>query len=98
MSTSNQPVNQQSTSEYITAVREGAIAANIFLGESDSGTKYHYFLLSRSWKSTKSGSEGYSDRFFANNAEAIAGVVKAAAAKCDELSGNAEAMLPELTQ
>ncbi len=66
-------------------VREGAIGANIFCSQSPDGYQYHYFLMSRSWKSTAQGREGYSDRYFPRNAEGIGRVARLAAKKCEEL-------------
>ena len=81
---------KENRSDYVTTVREGAIAANIFLGQTQDGLGYHYFLLSRSWKSTKTNKEGYSDRFFGRNAQAIGKVSELAAQKCDELDSGLE--------
>lgn len=71
-------------------VREGSIAANVFLGTSKEGRQQHIFKLSRSYK-PKSASENdefnYSDLFFANNSDALARVVVAAATRCQELDG-----------
>jgi len=71
----------------VATVREGAIGANIFCSQSSDGYQYHYFLMSRSWKSTAQGKEGYSDRYFPRNAEAIGRVAVLAARKCEELDG-----------
>ena len=73
---------------YITTIRDGAIAANIFRGLTPDGHAYLYFSLSRSWKSPNGNREGYSDRFYARNAEAIQSVV----AKASEwIEGNPHA-------
>lgn len=77
--------SKEKRSDYVATVREGAIAANIFLGQTQDGLGYHYFLLSRSWKSTRTNKEGYSDRFFGRNSEAIGKVAELAAVKCNEL-------------
>ncbi len=69
----------------VATVRDGAIGANIFCSQSSDGYQYHYFLLSRSWKSTAQGREGYSDRYFPRNAEAIGRVAALAATKCEQL-------------
>lgn len=59
--------------------REGAIAASIWPRQTATGFAYFDFSLSRSWKSTASGKEGYSSNFFPKNAEAVAHVVQQAA-------------------
>jgi len=69
----------------VATVREGAIGANIFCSQSSDGYQYHYFLMSRSWKSTAQGKEGYSDRYFPRNAEDLGRVALLAAKKCKEL-------------
>ena len=87
--------SKEKRSDYIATVREGAIAANIFLGQTQDGLNYHYFLLSRSWKSTKTNKEGYSDRFFGRNAQTIGKVAELAAAKCEELDQDLSAPTQE---
>ena len=85
----------QKDSNYVETVRDGAIAANIFVGQSNDGFSYHYFRLSRAWKSTKQNSEGYSDRFFSRNAQAIAEVASRAATRCEQLDAELEASRPK---
>ena len=53
-----------------------AIAANIFVGTGHDGHTYLYFKLSRSWKTEKR--EGYSDKFYDRNAEALVEVIERA--------------------
>jgi hypothetical protein len=67
-------------SNYVTTIREGAIAANIFRGHTPDGHGYLYFSLSRSWKSAAGGREGYSDRLYERNEEALTRVVAKACA------------------
>ena len=80
---------KQKRSDYVKTVRNGGpIAANIFLGKTQDGFEYHYFQLSRAWKSAKQQNTNefsYSDRFFGRNAEAIATVAKAAGEECEKL-------------
>ena len=45
-------------------VRRGAIAANIWLRQTQTGFHYYDYSLSRSWKSQSSEKEGYSNNFF----------------------------------
>jgi len=73
---------------YIKTIREGAIAANIFRGQTPDGHTYLYFSLSRSWKSANGNREGYSDRFYDRNEEAILRVVAQA---CDWIRDNPSA-------
>jgi hypothetical protein len=58
--------------------RNGAIAASIWRRQTGTGFAYFDFSLSRSWKSTTSGKEGYSSNFFPQNEEALANVVRQA--------------------
>lgn len=67
-------------SNYVTTIREGAIAANVFRGHTPDGHGYLYFSLSRSWKSAAGGREGYSDRLYERNEEALQSVVAKACA------------------
>ena len=74
----------QKRSEYLATIRDGAIAANVFRGQSQDGREYHYFSLSRSWKNAQ-GEQGYSSKFFGKNTEALAKVIAEAATKCESL-------------
>lgn len=76
---------EQKESNYVETIRDGAVAANIFRGQSNDGFRYHYFRLSRSWKSTKQNTEGYSDRFFSRNTSGIEAVARQAAERCEQL-------------
>lgn len=67
-------------SNYVTTIREGAIAANVFRGHTPDGHAYLYFSVSRSWKLAAGGREGYSDRFYDRNEEALQSVVAKACA------------------
>ncbi|WP_425395420.1 hypothetical protein [Aeoliella sp.] len=67
------------SNNYVTTIREGAIAANIFRGVTPDGHAYLYFSLSRSWKSANGNREGYSDRFYERNCESLQNVVTQAA-------------------
>ena len=82
--TTQAPGSQQKRSEYLSTIREGASAANIFCGQAQDGREYHYFSLSRSWKNAQ-GEQGYSSKFFGKNSEALAKVIADAATKCVEL-------------
>ena len=68
------------SSTYVETVREGAVGAGIFRGQSN-----HFFVLSRAWKSSKTDASGYSSGFFPGNAEAIGNVVKLAVERCRRL-------------
>lgn len=80
--------DSKKTNAYIKTIREGAIAANIFRGQTPDGHAYLYFSLSRSWKSANGNREGYSDRFYDRNEEAILRVVAKA---CDWIRENPNA-------
>lgn len=79
MAKSNKKQSPKSTG-YITTIREGAIAANVFRGTTPDGHAYLYFSLSRSWKSASGSREGYSDRFYERNEAAMQRVVAKACA------------------
>ena len=66
-------------SNYVTTVRDGAIAANIFRGNTPDGFTYLYFELSRSWKAQSTNRQGYSKKFYDRNAEALQRVIAMAA-------------------
>ncbi len=51
----------------VKTIRHGAVAANIWRRQSPTGFEYFDFSLSRSWKTQKTGREGYSPNFFATN-------------------------------
>ena len=55
---------------YVKTYRHGAIAANVFCRTAPGGLEYLDFSLSRSWK-TSTDKEGYSQRFFAKNRDAM---------------------------
>ena len=59
----SKPKKTQASSNYVTTIREGAIAANIFRGNTPDGHTYLYFELSRSWKAQSGNREGYSKKF-----------------------------------
>ncbi len=67
----SKPKKNQASSNYITTLRDGAIAANIFRGNTPDGFTYLYFELSRSWKAQSTNREGYSKKFYDRNAEAL---------------------------
>ena len=78
---------KEKTQDYVESIREGAIAANIFVATAQDGLTYHYFKISRAFKGPKSKSWQYSDRMFPRNAKAIAKVSLEAAKRCEELDG-----------
>jgi len=59
-----------SNNSYVRTFRHGAIAANVFCRTAPGGLEYLDFSLSRSWK-TNTDKEGYSQRFFAKNRDAM---------------------------
>jgi hypothetical protein len=67
--------NTKKSNSYVTTIREGAVAANVFRGQTPDGHAYLYFSLSRSWKSAAGNREGYSDRFYDRNEEALQRVI-----------------------
>ena len=75
----SKPKQNPASSNYIETIREGAIAANIFRGNTPDGFTYLYFEISRSWKSQSGNRKGYSAKFYDRNAEAISRVAMEAA-------------------
>ena len=67
--------SEPASSNYVKTIREGAIAANIFRGNTADGHTYLYFELSRSWKSQSGNREGYSKKFYDRNVEALRRVI-----------------------
>jgi hypothetical protein len=59
-------------------VRRGAIAASIWLRQSNAGYGYYDFSLSRSYKSLNTAKEGYSTNFFGRNQEELKAVIEGA--------------------
>ncbi len=63
----------------VKTIRHGAVAASIWRRQSPSGFEYFDFSLSRSWKTQKTGREGYSPNFFANNEPELLATINEAA-------------------
>ncbi len=63
----------------VKTIRHGAIAASIWKRQATSGFEYFDFTVSRSWKTSATGKEGYSNSFFARNAEDLHAVIQEAA-------------------
>jgi hypothetical protein len=61
-------------------IRRGAIAANIWQRQTQTGMPYYDYSISRSWKSQNTGKEGYSTSFFPRNATELVDVVTEATA------------------
>lgn len=73
--TTNGPENGQ---RPVHTVRRGAIAANIWLRQTQTGKDYYDYSLSRSWKNQSKEKEGYSTNFFSGNATELVAVVNEA--------------------
>jgi hypothetical protein len=63
----------------VKTIRHGAIAASIWKRQATSGFEYFDFTVSRSWKTTSTGKEGYSSSFFVRNADELQAVIQEAA-------------------
>lgn len=59
-------------------IRDGAIAASIWLRESSTGFPYYEYTLSRSYKSVTSGKSGYLSNYFARNEKQLINVIQQA--------------------
>jgi hypothetical protein len=62
----------------VKTIRNGAIAASIWKRQATSGFQYYDFTVSRSWKTSSTGKEGYSNSFFARNAYELHAVIQEA--------------------
>ena len=82
---------KEPTNPVVETVREGAIGANIRLGQSSDGNLGHYFSLSRAWKRQGTTNWFYSDRFYARHSELLAKVATKAAKRCAELDSELDA-------
>ena len=76
--------SKKGTMPYHT-VRHGAVAANIWERQSQTGFTYYEYSLSRSWKSSNSGKEGYSQNYYSRNQEQIIACIQDATKFIDEL-------------
>ena len=92
----SKPKKNQASSNYVTTIREGAIAANIFRGNTPDGHTYLYFELSRSWKALSGNREGYSKKFYERNVDAICSVATQAARWIEENPEAADGPTKEL--
>ena len=78
--THTSPDADSGSTDPVQTIREGAVAASIWLRQSPTGSMYFDFSLSRSWKSVSTEKAGYSRNYFARNRAAILSVVDKA---CD---------------
>lgn len=62
----------------VKVVRQGAIAASIWLRQAPTGFPYYDFTISRSWKSVAGGKTGYSQNFFDRNKNELLQVIEGA--------------------
>jgi hypothetical protein len=69
---------KKSATKPIKVIRHGAVAASIWHRQSPSGFKYYEYSLSRAWKTSKTGREGYSANFFAANEPELQAAVREA--------------------
>lgn len=76
---------QEKNNPVVETVREGAIGANIFVGQSSDGNLGHYFSISRAWKRQGTDKWFYSERLYPRHAELVASVAVKAAQRCAEL-------------
>ena len=67
------------TTAPVKTIRHGAIAASIWKRQATSGFEYFDFTVSRSWKTSSTGKEGYSSSFFVRNADELQVVIQEAA-------------------
>ena len=80
-----------SGNRIVETVREGAIGANIRVGQSSNGNLVHYFSISRAWKRQGTDKWFYSDRFYPRHAELLTKVAAEAAERCDQLDKDLDA-------
>ena len=67
------------TTAPVKTIRHGAIGASIWKRQATSGFEYFDFTISRSWKTSATGKEGYSSSFFVRNADELQVVIQEAA-------------------
>lgn len=79
-------------------VRQGAIAASIWLKQSPTGYYYYDYSLSRSWKSASTGKTGYSTCFFERHREDLMLVVNSATEWIEEKQANASVTTIDTTR
>ena len=85
MSENKKKTKTAARDNYIETKRDGAIGANIFRRQAPGGFQYYDFNLSRAWKASASGKEGYSQNYFANNREALHKAIDDACDRIQEL-------------
>lgn len=81
------PEAEGASAEPVHTVREGAVAASIWLRQSPAGYPYFDFSLSRSWKSMSTEKTGYSKNFFSRNTPELLSVIERAAAWIEHEEG-----------
>lgn len=75
------------STDPVHTIRQGAIAASIWMRQSPSGYAYLDFSLSRSWKSMSTAKSGYSRNFFARNKNELRAVIEQATAWIEQEEG-----------
>lgn len=66
------------SADPVHTIRQGAIAASIWMRQSPSGYAYLDYSISRSWKSMSTEKSGYSKNFFARNKAEVLSVIEQA--------------------
>ena len=72
------PESKSDKPQPVRVFRNGAIAASVWQRQTGTGFSYFDFSLSRSWKASTSGKEGYSTNFFPQNHEPLFDVIRQA--------------------
>ena len=67
------------TTAPVKTFRQGAIAASIWKRQATRGFEYFDFTISRSWKTSTTGKEGYPSNFFERNVDELHTVIHEAA-------------------
>ena len=70
---------EKPTTAPVKTIRHGAIGASIWKRQATSGFEYFDFTVSRSWKTSSTGKEGYSSNFFERNVDELHTVIQEAA-------------------
>lgn len=78
-------------------VRQGAVAASIWLKQSTTGYYYYDFSLSRSWKSVATGKMGYSNGFFERHRDDLIQVIMGATAWIEDKVAHATTTFVDAT-
>lgn len=94
----NKKSRGEAAAKPVHVIREGGVAASIWLKQSPTGYYYYDYSLSRSWKSVSTGKTGYSTSFFERHCEELLRVITAATAWIEDRLASATTTKVDTTQ